>query len=113
MAIVFHPHLEKHEMAAIDNDQILGDAVQACLNVCMEQGFSFPVLLLVAGGSGALLATRYVEHEDGQIRSEMLAGDADERSLGWPVNVMVVDALGKVVRLRVGDANGSRATTLN
>jgi hypothetical protein len=100
-------------MAVTNEADYLSDAMRACVNVCAEYGFSFPVLMMMAGSTGAMLAARFLEHEDGQIRSQMLADDADERTLGWPVNVIVVDACGKSVRLRMGSSNTRADSTLN
>jgi hypothetical protein len=69
--------------------------------------------MMMAGSKGAFLAARFLEHEDGQIRSQMLADDADERTLGWSVNVIVVDACGKTIRLRMSSSNTCTDSSLN
>lgn len=100
-------------MAVTTGADYLSDAMRACVNVCAEHGFSFPLLMTMAGSAGSLLSARFLQHEDGQIRSEILADDAGERSRDWPVNVIVVDACGKTLRLRIGSSHIRSDSTAN
>ena len=86
---------------ATQNDDWLQYTIDGCLNVCIQQGFCFPVLVVVTGSSGALRAVRYTEHEDGQIHSHPLSARDGDTHLGSPANVIVIDALGRSVGLRL------------
>lgn len=84
---------------ATQNDEWLQYTIDGCLNVCIQQGCCFPVLVIVTGSSGALRVVRYTEHENGQIHSHPLPACDGDSDLGSPANVMVIDALGRSVGL--------------
>ena len=96
----------------MNDDAVLGKAMGECLTACIHQGFEFPMHLVMLARNGALVAVRYAEDEDGDIQAEAIAGHSEEGKFVSPIHVMVVDAKGKAIRLRIG-TDGAPEPLLN
>jgi len=74
------------------------------LGECVEkQGMKLPFVLVVVGSNGSFSASRYVE-QDAQA-AEPLAQHGGTMTM--PLNMMIVDATGKAVRVVFEEGGGA------
>jgi hypothetical protein len=99
-------------MSDVSDDEFLGKAMGECLDACIDKGFEFPMHLVLLARNGALVAVRYTEDDDADVQAEAIAGHSDDGKFLRPIHVMVVDAKGRALRLRVG-ADGTPEPMLN
>jgi hypothetical protein len=96
----------------MNDEDFLGKAMGECLTACIRQDFAFPMHLVMVAQNGALVAVRYAKDEEDEIQAEAIAGHSDKDGFVGAVHVMVVDAQGRSVKMKVGD-DGSPEPMLN
>lgn len=93
------------------NQEVLQEAVTEMMIACLERRFRLPLYMLVVGGNGAAIFTRYTEPY-GCSDVDILAEHLQQPGFELPVTVFCVDPDGKAARLLIDGAGASRISVL-
>jgi len=94
-------------------DKLLTAGFAEAISQLVEQGMSPPLYFTAIGASGDMMYGQFQKNNDGTWRSESLATYSATGVLELPVNIMVVDCMGKAAGITFPgpDTTPERGTT--
>jgi hypothetical protein len=89
--------------------KVIAKATETAFARAAERSFQFPFTTATVGRNGAFMFCRY--HKTGHgIDLETLAEHEDETGYEFPINMLMVDATGKELRVTMGGEGSDRIT---
>jgi hypothetical protein len=76
----------------------LGEALVAALDGCLQNGMSYPMIIMVVGSNGSVAAARYSGSGETPV---FLAEHIEGSGIGFPINGLVTDENGGAAHVRV------------
>jgi hypothetical protein len=76
----------------------LGEALVAALDGCVQNGMSYPMIIMVVGGNGSVVAARYAAPGEEPV---FLAEHMEGAGVDFPIDGLVTDEHGGAVHVRV------------
>jgi hypothetical protein len=76
----------------------LGEALVTALDGCVENGMSYPMIIMVVGSNGSVAAARYAAPGETPV---FLAEHTEGSGIGFPIDGLVTDENGGAAHVRV------------
>jgi hypothetical protein len=76
----------------------LGEALVAALDGCLENGMSYPMIIMAVGSNGSVVAARYSAPGETPV---FLAEHTEGSGIGFPIDGLVTDENGGAAHVRV------------
>jgi len=100
---------EAREALKSRSGKAVSEAFKAAFERASERSFQFPMTTALVGRNGAFMFCRYHKTENG-VNLETLAEHEDDTGYEFPINMLMVDATGKELRVTMGGEGSDRIT---
>ncbi|MCZ6861828.1 MAG: hypothetical protein O7I42_16390 [Alphaproteobacteria bacterium] len=85
-----------------DLSEVLGDALQQCL----DHGMQLPFIMAAVSLNGCAVTVRFEQGNDEEVEATFLAEHTEVSGGVMPINIMVTDHIGEAVRIKI-DQDGT------